>query len=63
MTEYVFRKSSYSNQERECVEVAVGPPDEVAIRDSKNPTGPILHLSPIAWTNFRKAVTRGWFEH
>ncbi|WP_033038798.1 DUF397 domain-containing protein [Streptomyces monomycini] len=58
-----FRKSTYSSADRECVEVATNHPHLIAIRDSKNPTGPILQLSPIAWISFRTAVRSGWFEH
>jgi hypothetical protein len=38
-----WRKSSYSNDggQGECVEVA-GLPDRVAMRDSKDPAGPVL---------------------
>ncbi|MEU5587874.1 DUF397 domain-containing protein [Streptomyces chrestomyceticus] len=63
MATQAFRKSSYSNAHEECVEVAVSSPDAVAIRGSKHPTGPILHLSPAAWASFRTSVRSGWFEH
>lgn len=36
-----WRKSSYSGNEANCVEIARGEP-EAAIRDSKNPTGPMI---------------------
>ena len=40
MTEYRWRKASHSTGSEDCVEVAlVG---SGAVRDSKNPTGPIL---------------------
>ncbi|MCK1816686.1 DUF397 domain-containing protein [Streptomyces sp. XM4011] len=54
MTALTFRKSSYSNGNNAgaCVEVATNVPTLVAIRDSKNPTGPVLHLSPAAWASF-----------
>ncbi|MFE2679155.1 DUF397 domain-containing protein [Streptomyces hygroscopicus] len=51
-----FRKSSYSTGDRECVEVAMNVPDAVAIRDSKNPDGPILGFTPAAWAAFRDAI-------
>ncbi|MFI7308704.1 DUF397 domain-containing protein [Streptomyces hygroscopicus] len=57
MTTFVFRKSSYSGGEEECVEVAVNVPDTVAIRDSKNPEGPVLRFTPAAWADFRRALT------
>ncbi|GAA2364053.1 DUF397 domain-containing protein [Streptomyces carpaticus] len=54
MPTYVFRKSSYSTGSDAglCVEVATNIPTTVAVRDSKRPTGPILHLTPTAWASF-----------
>ncbi|MFI1799957.1 DUF397 domain-containing protein [Streptomyces sp. NPDC020379] len=34
------------------MEAALGIPDCVPIRDSKNPTGPMLAMPPTAWTSF-----------
>lgn len=42
--EAAWRKSSYSQGATQCVEIAVSG-THVAIRDSKNPTGPILVLT------------------
>ncbi|GHJ31493.1 MULTISPECIES: DUF397 domain-containing protein [Streptomyces] len=56
MTTFVFRKSSYSNGQEECVEVATNAPDVVAVRDSKAPDGPILRFTPAAWAAFRDAI-------
>ena len=45
-------KSSYSDGEGgDCVEVATCP-HTIHIRDSKNPTGPTLTLSPTTWSAF-----------
>ncbi|MFI2235214.1 DUF397 domain-containing protein [Streptomyces chrestomyceticus] len=52
MPEFSYRKSTYSNPEHECVEVATNHPHTIAIRDSKRPTGPTLHVTPAAWTAF-----------
>ncbi|QYX78463.1 DUF397 domain-containing protein [Streptomyces akebiae] len=51
-----FRKSSYSTSQGECVEVAPISTGGRAIRDSKNPHGPLLHISPAGWRAFLGAV-------
>ncbi|MBD0837338.1 DUF397 domain-containing protein [Streptomyces sp. TRM68416] len=46
-----WRKSSYSSdQGGDCVEVAES--TTIAIRDSKNPAGPILTIDPATFTTF-----------
>ncbi|CAL9503586.1 MULTISPECIES: DUF397 domain-containing protein [Streptomyces] len=46
-------KSSYSTDEGpDCVEVATPDKSHVLVRDSKNPTGPRLALTPTAWEDF-----------
>ncbi|MFI9462532.1 DUF397 domain-containing protein [Streptomyces xiamenensis] len=59
MTEFTFRKSSYSNgnEHGACVEVATNVPEVVAIRDSKQPTGPSLRLTPTAWARFLSGLS------
>ena len=48
-----WRKSSYSgNGGGDCVEVASSLPGVVAVRDSKNPDGPILTFSRDEWASF-----------
>lgn len=61
MPAYEFVKSSYSggNAGQECVEVARNVPSTVAVRDSKNPHGPILHILPGTWTTFLQAWNSG----
>lgn len=59
MPDFQYRKSSYSDPERECVEIATNVPATVAIRDSKNPTGPALRLRSTAWTVFQAMVRAG----
>ncbi|MCZ9347042.1 DUF397 domain-containing protein [Streptomyces sp. TRM76130] len=59
MPEPAFRKSSHSDPEAECVEVATNVPTTVAVRDSKDPGGASLRLRPAAWRFFQAAVRRG----
>ncbi|KUO04094.1 DUF397 domain-containing protein [Streptomyces caeruleatus] len=48
-----WRKSSHSSdQGGECIEIAETPHTTIAIRDSKNPAGPIVTLDPAAFTTF-----------
>jgi hypothetical protein len=48
-----WRKSAHSgDQGGDCVEVAETPHTSIAIRDSKNPAGPIVTLDPAAFTTF-----------
>ena len=48
----VWRKSTHSGQDGNCVEVATNLPGIVAIRDSKNPNGPILCVTHTDWVAF-----------
>ncbi|WP_078910025.1 DUF397 domain-containing protein [Streptomyces sp. NRRL S-87] len=51
-----WRKSSYSGDTGgECVEVARHP-SLVAVRDSKNPTGPTFTVSPAAFAAFVRGL-------
>jgi len=47
-----WRKSSYSGQSGNCVEVARNLPGLVAVRDSKAPDGAKLMVSRRAWRAF-----------
>jgi len=48
-----WRKSSYSgDQGGNCLEVAEAPCASIAIRDSKNPAGPILTIEPATFRHF-----------
>ncbi|TDC39887.1 DUF397 domain-containing protein [Micromonospora sp. 15K316] len=51
LTGAVWHKSTRSGN-GECVEVADSLPGVVGVRDSKNPTGPILTFTPRAWRAF-----------
>ncbi|MFJ2276358.1 DUF397 domain-containing protein [Streptomyces sp. NPDC087866] len=57
MTDFRFSKSSYSEPNGECVEVARNVPGAVAVRDSKRVTGPVLVLTPTAWDAFRASLS------
>jgi hypothetical protein len=51
-----WRKSSYSSQSGNCVEVARNLPRLVAVRDSKDPYGSRLVVSMSAWQVFMTKV-------
>ncbi|KND36540.1 DUF397 domain-containing protein [Streptomyces acidiscabies] len=52
MPVFQFVKSSYSNVENDCVEVARNVAHTVAVRDSKISSGPVLLLTPTTWHAF-----------
>jgi hypothetical protein len=49
-------KSTYSANEGECVEVAPLPDGGRAVRDSKNPDGPVLRFASGEWRRFLASV-------
>jgi Domain of unknown function (DUF397) len=51
-----WRKSSFSGANNNCVEIAGNLPGIVAIRDSKNPSGPVLAVTRARWGAFMAAV-------
>ena len=55
-----WQKSSYSGGNGgQCVEVARNLPDVVAVRDSKDPGGPSLIVTPGEWQAFLDGVRNG----
>jgi hypothetical protein len=56
-----WRKSSYSGDSANCIEVAEIPSGR-AVRDSKNPDGPILSYTVEAWRAFIAEVRQGLFD-
>ena len=53
-----WRKSSYSGQDGNCVEVARNLPGLVAVRDSKKPGGAKLVVSRETWRTFIRSILR-----
>ncbi|MET8350092.1 MULTISPECIES: DUF397 domain-containing protein [unclassified Micromonospora] len=57
LTDARWRTSSRSGN-GECVEVADNLPGVVGVRDSKDPTGPVLVFAPSAWRAFVAVARR-----
>jgi len=55
-----WRKSSYSSDSANCVEVAEA--DDILVRDSKDPDGPRLRFSRETWAAFINGVKTGEFS-
>ena len=61
----VWRKTTYSGNGGNCLEVAdnlVAERGIVLVRDSKDRAGPILTFSRSEWTAFLQATTAGEFD-
>lgn len=54
----VWRKSSRSGGEGQCVETT-STPGHIFVRDSKNPTGPTLSCNQTDWSAFLSAIKNG----
>jgi hypothetical protein len=61
LTSAEWRKSSYSTNNGNCVEVARNLPAVVAVRDSKNPDGPALVFTAYEWRAFVSGARAGEF--
>jgi uncharacterized protein DUF397 len=57
----IWVKSTRSNGQGECVEAATDG-RTVAVRDSKNPTGPAIPFTADAWTAFTGLVKTGTLD-
>ncbi|MDX3453911.1 DUF397 domain-containing protein [Streptomyces sp. ME02-8801-2C] len=58
LTHAIWIKSSRSNAQSACVEVAFLGQGAVPVRDSKIPYGPVLVASQAAWDNFVEYIKR-----
>lgn len=61
-TPAMWRKSSFSNSQAACVEVADLDSGGRAVRDSKNPHGPALVFTAAEWVAFTAGVRAGEFD-
>jgi len=61
LTSADWRKSSYSSNTGNCVEVARNLPGVVAVRDSKDPDGPVLVFTADEWRAFMSGARAGEF--
>ena len=57
----LWKKSSRSNGQANCVEVCSSQTGTVAVRDSKNVPGPHLTVSNHAWSAFVEGIKHGEF--
>lgn len=57
-----WRKSDYCSWGPDCVEVALRPDGTVAVRDSKDPDGPVLEFTGSEWVAFLAGVRAGQFD-
>jgi hypothetical protein len=57
-----WRKSSYSGNSGNCVEVSSIDPCTVAVRDSKNVPGPELAVSDQTWSAFVTGIKNREFD-
>ena len=53
MSGYEWRRATRSGAQGDnCVEVATNLPGVIAVRDSKDPTGPVITATPEQWRAF-----------
>lgn len=61
LTHAIWRKSARSGEQGACVEVAQLT-DTIAVRDSKNPTGPALRFRPGAFADLLGMIQAGQLD-
>ncbi len=61
MGHFEWRKSTYSAVDGDCVEVADVDGGYRAVRDSKDPAGPVLEFMGTEWSEFISGVCAGEF--
>jgi len=57
-----WRKAKASQTNGNCVEVAGIPGGGVAVRDSKDPDGPVLRFTAAEWAAFAEGMVAGEFD-
>jgi len=58
-----WRKASKSGKDGDCVEVARVDANTVAVRDSKNPNGPVLRFTQAEWDAFLDGMSKREFDN
>ncbi|MCK9871015.1 MULTISPECIES: DUF397 domain-containing protein [Nocardiopsis] len=58
----VWTKSSWSNPDGNCVEVAALPDGDIAVRNSRDPQGPALVYTPAEIEAFVRGAKTGDFD-
>jgi Domain of unknown function (DUF397) len=58
-----WRKSRYSNSQGTCVEMALLPGGDIAVRNSRDPSGPMLVYSQAEIQALFQDVKDGEFDH
>ena len=61
LSQATWQKAIRSGGNNNCVETTSRPCDGMAVRDSKNPTGPALLFDHATWTAFTEAIKAGEF--
>ena len=55
----LWRKSPYSGGGQDCVEIASLPAGGMAVRQSKDPDGPVLEFTASEWAAFTAGIRDG----